>query len=99
MKSEGYIVEIKTQAAPGDQATHLYQIGNRILAELGRTALVKSYFLSKGEEPEDSILQEVKEEEENIEKRKLDELEEKEAVAKAKKNKKNPQQHFIDEDH
>ena len=78
MTIESYLsIEKDTSSVPGEDSISYYSIGNRTLVEIGRTKLVESHFSVLGEDPDEGILAETKDMEDNLRKKKQDDLEDK----------------------
>jgi len=67
-KNEGYITQYKeTDIQPGEEPKVAYGLGSRFFIEIGKEALVDSYFAITKQEPDEAIYKEIKDEDREIE--------------------------------
>ena len=78
-KKEGYVVQSRAEGSnKDDENSVLYSLGSRFFAEVGKEALVESYYAALGQDVDEAVMEEVRDEDERLLKKKKKSLVEKE---------------------
>ena len=65
----GYVIATKDEKEPEDPGKVVYTLGTRFAVDLGRKRLMRAYFATLGQDMDQNLLKEFREEEEAEEKR------------------------------